>query len=53
MKFELKIILTFVFMAFTALSLHTLNREIVVEQEPIGGVLEPQAKDLGFTVVAN
>ena len=53
MKLELKMVLTFVFMAFTALSFHTVNTEIVNDQEPVGMASAPHAKDLGFTVVRN
>ena len=53
MKLELKLVLTFVLMAFTALSFHTVNMEIVVDQKPMGIASEPHGKDLRFTVVRN
>jgi hypothetical protein len=53
MKLELKMVLTFVFMAFVALTFHTVNTEIVNDQEPMGTDSAPHGKDLGFTVVRN
>ena len=53
MKLELKLVLTFVLMAFTALSFHTVNREIVNDQEPMGMASAPHGNDLAFRVVKN
>jgi hypothetical protein len=53
MKLELKMVLTFVFMAFVALSFHTVNTEIVSDQETLGMDSAPHGKDLGFKVVRN
>ena len=53
MKLELKIVLTFGFMAFTALSFHMVNTEIVVEQEHIARITGPKGHNLDFRFVAN